>query len=453
MFPELNELHTAANGEIAISVSRPGERLLATLGAGPVRGVYFTSTGVMAIVSGNTVYQVKSDFSYAAVGTIQTSVGPVTMADNASQLIIVDTAFGYIVSLSTGVLTRIASDGFHGGYNVYFVDGYFITQVPRTGQMQISALYDGFTWDALDFATAEGSPDAVVAVVVDRRQIWLFGRDTTEIWWNTGATDFPFARIDGAFIEYGCAGPFCAVKMANSIVWLGGGAKGAGIVWQAQGYQPMRVSNHAVEIAIQAAGDVSAATAFSYQQNGHSFFVLNLPNTSTSWVFDVATGQWHERAYLGKAGFERGRPDCYAFGYSTHVVGDYQNGNIYALDLATYTDNGNPLVRLRRGPHISVDMGRMFHESLQLDVESGVGLDGSPAIGADPQLMVRWSDDFGHSWTTERKVALGKIGERRKRVFIRRLGSTRNRVYELKYSDPTPFTLLGAELAVSNGVN
>lgn len=103
MFPELNELHTAANGEIAISVSRPGERLLATLGAGPVRGVYFTSTGVMAIVSGNTVYQVKSDFSYAAVGTIQTSVGPVTMADNASQLIIVDTAFGYIVSLSTGV--------------------------------------------------------------------------------------------------------------------------------------------------------------------------------------------------------------------------------------------------------------------------------------------------------------------------------------------------------------
>ena len=452
LYPEVNELKTAAAGEIGSLISVAGKRLLATLGAGPIRGTYPTSTGKFAVVSGNGLYLVQPDWTYTLEGTLGTITGNVGIADNGTQLIVVDGPAGYIVTMADGAFKQITSDAFLGGTNVVFQDGYFIINNPGTGEFAISALYDGMTWDAADFATAEGSPDPLQTVLSNRRQLWLFGTKTIEVWWNSGAQDFPFSRFDGAFIEYGCAAPWTACKYANTVLWLGSGQNADGIVWMAQAYQPQRISNHSVEQAIQAAGDISTATAYVYQAGGHMFYALNLPNGLTTWVYDISTGQWHERAYLNQGILERDRGECYAHVYNTDVLGDYQNGNLYALDPLVYTDNGNPLKRMRRSPHIVQSMKRMFHHRLTLDAQMGVGLDGTQ-FGTAPVVSLRWSDDHGNSWSTERSKPLGQIGAYKNRVYFDRLGQSLTRVYEISVTDPVPVVILGAELDIEAGAN
>jgi len=454
LYPQITESQNQADGEIGALISTPGLRLLGTCGSGPIRGLYVASTGGMAVVSGNEVYRVGASWAFTLVGTLLTSTGPVSMSDNGLQLMIVDGTYGYIVSLSTGVMTQITDAAFPGANTVTFQDGYFICNNPGTGQFFISGLYDGLSWNALDFATAEGSPDATVAVLSNARQLWVFGAKTIEVWWNAGGADFPFSRIDGAFIEYGCAAPATALRFSNTIMWVGGGPNGAGIVWQAQGYQPKRVSNHGVELAIQSYGDLTSTTAWAYQEDGHAYYVLNFPNANTSWVYDISTGQWHERAYLEADGtFGRHRAECYAFGFSEHCVGDYENGNVYALDASTFTDNGNPLVRMRRAPHLSADGRRIFFSKFQLMAQVGVGLTGSPVVGVDPQVELRYSDDFGNTWSTAQARSMGAIGKYAARVIWRRLGQSRTRVFEVRVSDPVAVTILGAELDAAPGVS
>lgn len=454
LYPEIDESQGAADGEVGALVSTPGLRVLGTCGTGPIRATYVNSTGAMAIVSGSEVYRVGLNWTFTKAGDLLTSSGPVSCADNGTQMMIVDGTAGYIVSLVTGTLTQITSAAFPGADTVTFQDGYFICNNPGTGQFFISGLYDGFTWDALDFATAEGSPDATLAVLSNQRQLWIFGAKTIEVWWNSGATDFPFSRIDGAFIEYGCIAAFSVAKLANTVIWLGAGHNGHGVVWMADGYHAKRVSNHGVELALQGYGDLSGATSWTYQQNGHDFYVLNIPTADASWVFDVSTEQWHERCSITALGtLSRSRPETYTYAFDDHVVGDYANGDIYALDESIYTEDGNPLVRMRRSPHLSANMKRLFFSKFELAARVGVGLSGSPVIGIDPQVELRYSDDFGHTWSPAQSRSLGLVGEYAKRVIWRRLGQSRTRVFEVRVSDPVEVAFLGAEVDAVPGAN
>lgn len=381
LFPEKHEGGGQfANGELYDMISCPGLKLKASVGTGPIRGAWFTSGGRLAVVSGNQLYRVDPDWTSYLIGTLNSLSGRVGMADNGLQLMLVDGAFGYIVNLATGAMTRITSDGFNGANRVIFLGGYFVCNNPGTGQWFRSNSYDGFTWDPLNYATAESSPDNLRTIVGLHDQLWLFGTNTIEPWWNSGSSS-TFSRVQNAVIQYGCVAPETAILYNNSVAWLGGGPNAQGIVWQAVGYQPQRISNHAVEAALQSYGDnIYKATAYAYQANGHSFYCLNVPGSNTTWVYDVATQMWHERCYLGRNGFERHRGEVYVQAYGLNLVGDYVNGNIYALDDSVYSDNGNPLVRLRRAPKLSKNLKRMFHQSLEIDMERGVGLDGGSTV-------------------------------------------------------------------------
>lgn len=455
LFTQINEAQGAEDGEIGALVPTPGLTLLGTAGTGPIRGLYATSNGAaVAAVSGSKLYRITSGWTMTYVGDLLTDSGPVSMADNGVQIMVVDGTYGYILSLSTGTFEQITSDAFPGADTVTFQDGYFICNNPGTGQWFISGLYNGLSWDALDFVTAEGSPDNTVGVLSNQRQVWVFGEKSIEVWWNSGASDYPFSRIDGAYIEYGCGAPHTAARYSNSVIWVGGGPNAAGIVWMAQGYQPKRISNHGVEVAIQSYGDITDATAWVYQHDGHAFYCLNFPSANATWVYDISTGTWHERCYLGTDGtLERHRAEAYAFAFDTHIVGDYETGNIYALDHAAYTDNGNAIVRLRRAPHLSVNGRRLYFGKFQLMSQMGMGLDGSPAVGTDPVAELRWSDDFGNTWSNAITRSLGKSGQYANRAIWRRLGQSRNRVFEIRVTDPVPVVLLGAELDAAPGGN
>jgi hypothetical protein len=372
------------------------------------------------------------------------------MADNGTSLVAVDGGDGYVVTLSSGAYAEITDPDFLGADQVVYQDGYFIFNKPDSGQFYISEL-NATTFDALDISTSEGSPDDIVAVLSENRNLWLFNEKTTEVFFNSGNADFPFERIQGAYIEQGCCAPFSVAKIANTVLWLGRDNDGQGVVYKAQGYQPQRVSTHAIEQAIQGYGDISDANAYVYQENGHHFYVLNFTNADTTWVYDFSTNMWHERVYTNQGALERHRANYHAFAYSSHVVGDYENGKLYKLSSSVYADNGAEITRRRTAPHLSSGMKRVQYSSFQLDIESGVGLDGT-AQGTDPQAMLRFSDDGGHTWSNEKWTSFGKIGQTKRRALWRRLGMSRDRVFEITITDPVPVTLIGAEFdAVAGG--
>jgi hypothetical protein len=319
--------------------------------------------------------------------------------------------------------------------------------------MWVTALLDGTSIDPLEFASTEGSPDGLLAVVSNFREVWAFGTNSIEVWYDSGATDFPLQRIQGAFNELGCAAPYSIAKMDNGLFWLGRDRRGQGIVYRANGYQGQRISTHAVEWHIQQYTDMSDAIAYTYQQDGHSFYVLIFPTANTTWVYDAATQAWHERAGFVDGAFTRHRSNCQMAFNNKVVVGDFENGNIYAFDLDVYADNGQIQKWLRTWralPTGQNNLKRTAHHSLQIDLETGVGL--NLGQGSDPMLMLRWSDDGGHTWSNEHWTPIGKIGAYYQRAFYRRLGMTlklRDRVYELSMTDPNKIAIMGAELILS----
>lgn len=451
LFPEIVP---EAGKEPAFLNRAPGLKLLQTVGTGPIRGLWaFSNDRQHAfVVSGNMLYKINDSYVATAIGTV-VGTGPVSMADNGTQLFIAASGPSYIYNNSTNVLSAIADVDFPGAVTVGYLDGYFVFNEPNSQRIWVTQLLDGTSVDPLDFASAEGSPDGVVGLIVDHREVWVYGTGTVEVWYDAGSTDFPLQRIQGAFNEIGCAAPYSIAKMDNGLFWLGADARGQGIVYRANGYTGKRISTHAVEWQIQQYGNMSDAIGYTYQQDGHSFYVLIFPSANTTWVYDVATDAWHERAGLINGNFTRHRSNCQMFFNNKVIVGDYENGNIYAFDLEDYSDNGGlqRWMRLWRAlPTGQNNLKRTAHHTLQIDIESGTGL--NLGQGSDPQVMLRWSDDGGHTWSNEYWTSMGKIGEYYRRVLFRRLGMTqkiRDRVYELSGTDPVKIAIMGAELTLS----
>lgn len=432
----------------------PGKVLRFTLPTGPVRAD-MAAGGYGWWLAGNTVYRVSASYDVITVGTIASNSGEVGICSNGAQILIVDGAGGWIVDVAAVTLTQISDGDFPNGVTrCAYQDGYFIVSgKPGSPSFWINETpYAGLAWDALDFASAEGAPDNTVGLISDHREIWLFGGESAEIFVNTPNSDMPFQRSGNAFIEHGCAAAGTIAKADNSVFWLGADDKGAGIVWRANGYTPVRISTHAQE-KVFASYTLSDAFAYTYQQEGHIWYVLVFPTNSKTWAFDASTQQWFERAWRNPStgALSRDRANCHLYFNGEHLVGDYESGKVYALDLDTYTDDGDPILRRRRSITTEGLQNRLFYSSLQVDMETGVGI--ATGQGSDPLLMLRFSDDGGHSWSNEKTATVGKEGEYRARAKFNRLGAGRNRVWEISLTDPVKFAVFGAVLTGNPGTN
>ena len=505
----------------------PGLKLLANMGDGPIRGLWQFG-GYGYAVSGETLYKIDSIWRVTAIGTVAGSSGPVSMSDNGTQLFIACNGPSFIYNSLTLQFKQIDDQDFPGAVTVGYLNGYFVFNEPNSQRLWITQLLDGTSIDPLDFASAEGSPDGLVSILIDHREAWLFGTNSVEVWYDAGTSPFPLTPVQGAFNEVGCIAAFSVAKLDNGIFWLGADARGKGIVYRANGYTAQRVSTHAVEWQIQQYGNLSDAIAYTYQQDGHSFYVLIFPSANTTWVFDVATSLWHERAAFINGAFTRHRSNCQMAFSNEIVVGDHELGNIYAFDLDVFSDAGAVQKWLRSWralPTGTNDLKRTAQHSLQLDAETGavddsfatpvvfidvsvpnedlltesgdflvweyydpalndviltesgselvqedggqlVIIDGPTVTGGkilieqsqatstaiDPQVMLRWSDDGGHTWSNEHWRSMGLVGQWGRRVIWRRLGMTlklRDRVYEVSGTDPIKIAIMGAELQVS----
>ena len=433
----------------------PGLEFLQTVGTGPIRALWAhqTNGSDFYVVSGSGFYKLTGlTATPTLLGTLTTSSGPVSIADNGTQIFLATNPDGFIYNEVTNVFAQITDPDFAGAVTVAYLDGYFVFNQPDSQLLWISEVFDGTSIPG-DFKASEGSPDGVVGIIADHRELWVFGTDSVEVWYNAGSVDFPFERIQGAFNEIGCVSASSIAKLDNGLFWLGTDARGQGIVYRANGYTGVRVSTHAIEYAIAQYGNIADAIAYTYQQEGHAFYVLTFPTGNATWVYDVSTQVWHERAGFANGDFMRHRSNCQCNFGGNIIVGDFESGNIYRFDLDVYADNGGIQKWLRSWralPTGQNNLKRTAHHSLQLDCETGVGL--NDGQGSDPQVMLRWSDDGGHTWSNEHWSPIGKIGAYGHRTFWRRLGMTlklRDRVYELSGTDPNKIAIMGAELILS----
>jgi len=422
----------------------PGLKTYGDSGDGAEVRALTTLAGTLYAVIGNTLYSVtENGATFTSIGTLSTSSGRVFTNDNATYLMLLDNSGnGYTYDGTT--FAAISDTDFPTASSLTFQDGRFIVTENNTGNFYESDLDDPTSWDATRYGNAEGDSDYLVSCLSSNREIWLFGEKTTEVYYNSGDADFSWARVPGVFIEYGCIAKHSVVKQNGITLWLSDNKQ----VIAAEGYTPKVISTRQVDYQISTYSTVSDATAYSYTQEGHAFYVLNFPTADKTWVFDISTGYWHERTSYPSEGRHRG--NCFVNFGDKKLVGDYENGIIYEYDLNTYTENSKPIRRIRTAQVIDEDRAYIFFHRLEVEFEAGVGL--KSGQGNDPQVSLDWSDDGGHTWSNEHLADMGKIGEYTRRTIWRRLGKSRGRNFRLTITDPVKVVIIQAYLKANKGL-
>jgi len=383
------------------------------------------------------------------------------------------------------------TDGaFNGADVVDIVDNYFVYNDPGTQQWAASNTLSPIT-PALSFSSKDGSPDNLVSLIVDHREVYLLGENSSEVWVDVGAFPFPFQRVPGTNTQHGIVAKFSVARLGNSFAYVSRNIRGQAQIMMMQGYIPTRISTHAVENTL-VNQKVDDAIAWTYQLEGHEVYVVSFPSLDLTWAYDVSTQMWHKWLYVDSNNvYHRHRGNCLALFQGMVLVGDWQNGKIYELDPNNYTDDGDTIRRVRRCPHLVADLQREYFDELQLQFQPGVGIGGTfissgtyigtnliipptqtysiPALGiyiigtatnvdsatsfTNPQAMLRWSNDGGSTWSREYWIPIGQQGKYKNRAIWRRLGTARDRIYEVVMTDPVKAVIVSANLKSSVGEN
>jgi hypothetical protein len=438
LYPEVTQ-----NGGVSsvVMYGTPGLELLVRLQIGQnIRGMCAGSDGNLYAVCGTTAYKIVPSTGVAtSLGTIP-GTGSIQMATNLTQVIIVGgfTETWYIITLSTSALSTVTGAGYPTPDTVTFLDGYFILNNVGTGQFYITAINNGASINILDFATAESNPDAITAVFVDHRELWLFGPISVEIWFNSAASsDFPFERRLDAILEVGCVAKYSIAKLDNTVYWL----TNQFTVVRASGYSPQIISTTDLSNEIGKYAVVDDAIAYSYYERGHAFYVITFPSEAKTWVFDASTGEWHERE---SSGMTRHLSNCYATVNGISYVGSINDGAIYIMSEKFGSEDGRKIKRLMRTQYIHQNHIRLIMDSLRLVMQVGIGDNSTDPESSDPKVSMRYSNDGGKNWSTPAVAPLGKIGEYGIEVEFRRLGQFRTRLFEVESNTSMPVVFMKA---------
>ena len=423
-------------GEVGAFIGTPGKAKIINVGStGQGRalvplGINF---GVLVAVVGNTVYEVDLVFpgpynqtKVTTIGTLPDSTGAVDVVSNYTQAAVATSqgiywwtqgtpglslVAGTNPNLSPGVIPPLA---YLDGYGCFVLGGGGVASPDVFGVLNLGDLS---TFNALNVAEAEALPDGINNIISTLREIWILGSESIEIWSDTGAAAFPFERIPGGVLGIGSGAG--AALLDGTIYWMTPDYK----VARSVGYQFEYISTPSVELALRRVANnkdlavgLFKSKAYTYKADGHAFYVLNAGPYLTL-VYDATTGLWHQRAARTANGalvadiigpiLDTSAP--FYSGLAPVLALGQQDGNIYALDPGTYTDNGNPIYRERTWQVMDPqEINRIRIDRLELDAETGVG--NETGTDTDPQVWLDMSFDGGRTFGTSRYQSLGKVG-------------------------------------------
>lgn len=415
--------------------------------------VFGSGAFLMSVQTPSSAYT-PATFSMRRIGTLVTSTGPVCIRDNGAggYVVIVDGPNGYLYNIATKVFTKITDPAFLGADKVAFIDGWWIFNQPGTQVFYTPKSTYSIQFDASFFALADAATDKLVTLMESKEELWLVCEKHTEIWYDAGGQFFGFARLVSTMLQVGCSAKHSIARFNDAgqdgLVWFGRSDRGENIVIRTRGFAAEVISTPAVSDEIATYYKVDDAVGYTYQEDGHEFYVLTFPSADKTWVFDGSTEMWHKRASYDPYSdqFHRHRSSCFLNFQNQRLVGDYQNGAVYQLTRKAFTDAGWPLLALRRTPHIW-DGGardRVFMAYLQIEFAPGVG--NQSGTGFDPQAYLRISRDGGQTWGQMLARSIGKVGAYLNRVIWRKLSFTRDGVLEVRVIDPVKRDVVGANM-------
>lgn len=419
-------------------------------GNGTVRCTYRTTIGTAYIVVGPTIYFLSPNGALTVIGTIADRPNQVYMSDNGLVVVLVDgTSSGYAIDINSNAFGIIIDPSFYGADFVAYLDTFFVFNRPTTDQFYISLslvnfalLTSGTSFDPLDIAAKSGSADPIVAILVVHQYLWLVGALTTEIWIGSGAADFFFQQVQGAYIDHGCIAPYSASNQDVSTFWLMEDKQGSGIIVMGTGFEIKEISTPFIVSQIKSYVTMADAIGFCFQMEDHAYYAIIFPTANTGWLYDLTTDHWCEWNYTDNNGvFNRPRANCAMFVFGKNFVGDWQTGQILQLDINTYTDNGQPITRVRTFQHLFNDGDRVIYKNFIASMEVGT------ANPADPNVeffvFLECSDDAGKTFGQAVAQSLGNGGEYLTQPSWNRLGMSRDRVFKLSWSAPFKTALNG----------
>jgi hypothetical protein len=434
---------------------RPGLKLLATApAAGRARCLYSATNGDLYAVIDQSVYFIDPNYQFTKIGTLVSNLStPASISDNGMQAVVVDnSAQGYIIDFTKNrAFTQIGDPSFVGSTRVDFLDSFLVLNKPGTNQWYSSAS-NSATFNALYVGIKTAFPDPIMCAVAIEREIWLFGPKKSEVWYNAGTVPFPFSILPGVIIEQGCVAPYSPAKMDTSVYWLSESPEGARMVMRGDAKNvAQRISTHAIDAELLTYSRVDDAIGSVYQIRGHAFYELHFPTQDITWTYDQATDQWWQDAAIDSNGIlHRARNTFTAYAYGLNLALDFANGNLYQIDLHTFTDNNTPIPWIRSFPHFTNELKHVNLAAVVADVSTGlrVGTSDVPGFTSPwspgyssgfgplnmipaPVVMLRLSRDGGASFGNNRPKQLISSGHYRSMMRWRGNGLARDWVIEL----------------------
>ena len=415
LFPEQNPADITPEAPFT-HYPTPG---LKALGAPPVmgrgRGLFRLSNGDLYGIAGPNVYYIDANWNFTKIGQIADQFTPVSMADNGQSngnaAVLVDNSpLGYQVNMSSRQMAQIVDPTglFTGATRDDFFDTFFVFNQIKTNNFYIS-LSEQVAFNALNIASKGTFGDPIQVPIVCQRILYLVGTMTSEPWFDAADPIFPFEETFGQLIPHGTIAPYSVCTADVSVFWLSQDKDGRTIFLQIRGYAAEKISTFALEDEWLTYPRLDDAICYTYQQGGHTFVVIHFPSADKSYGYDLATKQWHQRAWIDPNGkLHRERVAFHAFAYNTNVGMDWATGQIYALDQNTFTDAGQPRTYIRSFPHIVDEMKRITLNSFIVDLQTGT----EPDTGEETQYLSPFSDGFSDGFGPLTKVDAPQIGVR-----------------------------------------
>jgi hypothetical protein len=432
-------------------IGSPGLTLFNNALSGASRGMWAVntlSTPLIFTVHLGTLYSINNAGVTASIGTIGTTTGDVSMADNGTTLVLVDGSKGYTYNMVTPAgLNQITDGNFTTSpKTVTWQDTYFIVTAGSTNQFQLSNGSDATTWPAVNINFTGSSPGALQAGIADHSVLNLMGDVYAEFWQDTGSPDFPYASIPGSAQEFGLASPWSLSKYDNSLAGLFKNKMGEANISRMEGFRLQKLSSVDLDYTINGYSNVADAEGFGYMLQGHPMYQIGFPTAGKTWEYDGYSKAWGERQSTTGGRYWANK---FAFFVNRRLVSDYRNGNIYQIDPTVYSDNGSEIGMEVHSRHIWNDDKYLTIPQIQVDVQAGVGL--ATGQGSNPQLMLEISKDGGQSFSPWAWQSMGKIGQTTQRVIWNRLGRARDWVLKLRITDPVYRVLVGASAEIVGG--
>lgn len=421
----LEEKPAGSKSRVALH-GTPGLKPWGTVGDGPCRGL-LPMDDKLWVVSGAELYYVDK-YGNPTLSGIVDGTDPVSMTHNGTHVVTASRTTAYYSNISGHNILSLSNIN-----GVTTHDGYILMSVRDSQSFYITAFNDATSIDQTEFALVNALPDNIVTIENANRETWAFCERSIQIYYNSGAADFPFTRVPSGVIEIGCDSARSVAEDSGVFYWLGHDLS----VYRSRGQSVERISTTPVERAIKDYSNTADSQGLVYTDEGHVFYALTF--TQGTWVFDASTGLWHERVSNGRSEW---RARCYARFDDKHLVGDVSTNDIYELDLDTYDEDGASINKVAVSPPIHSSGARVKMSSLVMDFEAGVGL--SSGQGSEAEVVLDWSDDGGRTWSSEQWRSLGKVGEYKHRAKWTRLGQFRSRIFRVQISDPVKVTAIEA---------